>query len=63
MQNFEYDSEDMGMIEDQYQEHLNGKNEDFVVDDEKKQKYKEKKVQMLVYKIYVWKTRLKQVNL
>ena len=41
MQNFEYDSEDMGMIEDQYQEHLNGKNEDFVVDDEKKQKYKD----------------------
>ena len=41
MQNFEYDSEDMEIIEDQYQEHLNGKNEDFVVDDEKKQKYKD----------------------
>ena len=30
MQNFEYDSEDMEIIEDQYQEHLNGKNEDYV---------------------------------
>lgn len=40
MQNFEYDSEDMEIIEDQYQEHLNGKNEDYVVDDEKNRNIK-----------------------
>ena len=40
MQNFEYDSVDMEIIEDQYQEHLNGKNEDYVVDDEKNRNIK-----------------------
>ena len=40
MQNFEFDSEDMEIIEDQYQEHLNGKNEDYVVDDEKNRNIK-----------------------
>ena len=40
MQNFEYDSEYMEIIEDQYQEHLNGKNEDYVVDDEKNRNIK-----------------------
>jgi hypothetical protein len=30
----------MEIIEDQYQEHLNGKNEDYVVDDEKNRNIK-----------------------
>lgn len=34
MQNFEYDSEDMQIIEDQYQEDLNEENENYIMENE-----------------------------